>query len=217
LLAEDQPPAVLAMELANRLGEQAQEPRDDREARALISRLLKKRRLLLLLDNLTERRHVPFLIPDESRASVVITTRDRDCARFLRIQRPELVQQNIRLERFTEEEALALFRAMLGQDYRGKLRATYLAIAETLDFLPVALRPALNLMVFEPHHPADRLLARLREPELLALLEKGERHDRDRRKVAAVFALGGQWLPSDAHRRVLAHLARCAPGPVPLD
>ncbi len=217
LLAEDQPPPVLAMALANRLGEQVDEPRDDQAARSLITQLLKDRRLLLLLDNLTERRHVSYLIPDASRSAVVITTRDRDCAQFLRIQRPELSQEHIRLERFTKEEALALFRAMLGKNYQAQLEATYLAIADKLDFLPVALRPALNLMVFEPHYPAARLLARLREPELLALLAKGEDHDRDQRKVAAVFALAGPWLPSQTHRLVLAHLARCAPGPVPLD
>jgi len=214
---DDHTPMTFAMELARKLDQNPKEPSTPSGARMLVTQLLANQRLLLILDNLIHPVHAPYLLPLESPSAVVITTRNKDCLKLLKQKRGDLELSGINLKRFTPAEALSLFREILAEAYQEHSEPLYLKIAGVLGHLPVALRPALNLMVFSPRYSPDQLLEKLKSPELHDLLQKGAENDGDLRTVKAVFDLGQTWLPGPSHRKVLEHLACCGPGPVPLD
>ncbi len=51
--------------------------------------------------------------------------------------------------------------------FKQKIQQGYLEIARSLGFLPLALRQAISLMLFEPHYPARTLLKKLANEDRL--------------------------------------------------
>jgi tetratricopeptide (TPR) repeat protein len=193
------------------------EPADEKEAQALVTTILKKRRVLLILDNAVDWKDLRYMLPLESAAAIIVTTRSRDMHKHIRLTFSRFQVEEISLEKFTPEEALALFRAMLDQEYRPEEEEIYLQIAENLGFLPIALRQAISLMLFGPHYSAPMLRDKLKKEDRLALLGKGQAvEESDSRAVEAVFDLSSPLLTNEL-TEALKYLSVCAPGPVPLN
>ncbi|MDJ0842212.1 MAG: SIR2 family protein [Acidobacteriota bacterium] len=203
-------PSAFAVQLARRLNLEIDEPRDKQEARQHISRILQDRRTLILLDNLTNRDAAQWLLPDDSPSCFIITTRNREIGKALVVDRPDIQLTPIHLEAFTQAETLQLFRKVLREDYHEDSEEDYLALAERLGFMPIALRLALNLMIFPPRWSAKHI----RETELSRLDAGGD--CRDLRTLEAVFNLADPYFKDERAKEVLRLLAQCAPGPVPL-
>jgi tetratricopeptide (TPR) repeat protein len=193
------------------------EPADEKEAQALVTTILKKRRVLLILDNAVDWKELRYMLPLESAAAIIVTTRSRDMHKHIRLTFSRFQVEEISLEKFTPGEALALFRAMLDQEYRPEEEEIYLDIAQNLGFLPIALRQAISLMLFGPHYSAPMLRDKLKKEDRLALLGKGQAvEESDSRAVEAAFDLSSPLLTEELVE-ALKYLSVCAPGPVSLD
>jgi len=210
-------PVSFAMALAECLEVKLTEPADAEAALQVVAYLLRDRNCLILLDNVEKWDDLRYMIPQQTSAAFLVTTRNRDIYRKLRNFYAGLQVEEIPLEKFTEDEALALFCRMMGQEYREEDRGIYLEIARDLGYLPIALRQAISLMVYTPHYRAGELRDKLKGDERLALLRRGcAEVESDTRVIEAVFDLSAQVLTKEM-REALALLAVCSPGPVPLD
>lgn len=215
--ADEHTPASFAMHVARLLKQPIEEPADAEEAQALITALLKERRLLLVLDNAVDWKDLRFMLPMETAASIIVTTRDREMHKRIRLNCPGLDLEEIALEKFTKAEALDLFRRMLADEYNSCEQDAYLQIACNVGFLPIALRQAITLMLFGPNYPASVLLEKLQKEDRLDVLRRGAlEDDSDERAVEAVFDLSSPLLHQDL-LEALQYLSVCAPGPAPLD
>ncbi|MDJ0838291.1 MAG: TIR domain-containing protein [Acidobacteriota bacterium] len=203
-------PSAFAGQMARRLNLEMDEAKDEREAQQHISRMLQDRYALILLDNLTDRDAAQWLLPDEGPSCFIITTRNREIGKALKMQRRDVPITSIHLEAFHPDEALELFREVLDEDYRTEQEADYLALAERLGFMPIALRLALNLMIFPPRWSAERI-----REEALSRLDNNQKLS-DLRTLEAVFNLTDPYFEDEKAKEVLRLLAQCAPGPVPL-
>ncbi|MCP5106387.1 MAG: hypothetical protein GY950_23580 [bacterium] len=214
---DEHSPMSFAVYLAGQLGVPVTEPADEVSAQALVTALLKKRHALVILDNAVEWKRLRYMLPEETGSCILVTTRGRNMCRHIRLAFSGLDVEEISLETFTREEALALFRRMLGTGYRAGEEETYAAIAENLGFLPIALRQAISLMLFGLQYPAPRLLEKLRAEDRLGLLRKGTAvEESDCRTLETVFDLSTPLLTPELIE-ALECLAVCAAGPAPLD
>jgi tetratricopeptide (TPR) repeat protein len=194
-----------------------EEPVDAESARALVTRLLQDRQCLVILDNALDWNNIKYMLPLRTGSTLLITTRNRDIYRHLRLKCKQLGVGEISLEEFTPGEALALFKEMLGTEYEEAEKDIYLDIARNLGYLPIALRQAISLLVFAPHYRAKELLDKLAGEDRLELLRKGQAaEDSDSRVTETVFDLSSPLLTGEL-LETLEYLAICAPGPVPLD
>lgn len=212
-------PMMIAQMLARRLHVPADEPPDAVAAQALVSRLLAERSCLLILDNAGDWLRFRYVLPQKTTSVLIVTTRNRQLFQCIRLlyHRLPLEVRELHLEMFSGAEALKLFRAMLGPAYREGEERDYLAIAEKLGFLPIALRLAITRMVFSPRHSAATLLERLRGDKRLNVLRAGEiAAPDDCRSIEAVYDLSSP-LIDEKMAAALDFLAVCAPGPAPLD
>ncbi len=214
---DEHTPMSFAVYLAGQFGEPVTEPPDEVSAQAQVTALLEDRHALVILDNAVDWKNLRYMLPGETRSSILVTTRGRDMCRHIRQGFSELEVREIRLETFTPAEALALFRRMLGGDYETGEEETYLSVSENLGFLPIALRQAISLMLFGPHYTASRLLEKLRAEDRLGLLRKGTAvEESDCRTLETVFDLSSTILTPELIE-TLEYLAICGVGPVPLD
>ena len=215
---DEHTPISFAMHLARHFNLlNVPEPADEKEAQALVTAILKKRRVLLILDNAVDWKKLRYMLPLESAAAIIVTTRNREMHTHIRLMFSRFRVEEISLEKFTPGEALALFRAMLDREYRPGEEEIYLDIAGNLGFLPIALRQAISLMLFGPHYSATKLRDKLKEEDRLDLLGKGQAvEESDSRAVEAVFDLSSPLLTEELIE-ALKYLSVCAPGPVPLD
>jgi hypothetical protein len=215
--ADEYTPMSFAMHLASLLDLKPAEPPDKESSRALVTAMLKERRALLVLDNAIDWESLVWMLPSETACMILVTTRDRDMYDRLRLKCPGLPMHKINLERFTRDEALALFRRVLGDGYEEGEEGVYLEIAGNLGFLPLALRQALSLMRFGPHYTAEALRDRLAGEGRLEVLRKGAAETgSDERTVESVFDLSTGLLTGEL-TEALEYLSVCAPGPAPLD
>jgi len=205
-----------AVELAKTMEiTQPEEPPDDIAARAMITRLLAEKRFLILLDNVTEERAILDCLPQGSPCSFLITTRNTDLTKRLRLERADLtLAEPIHLEAFTETEALALFVNVLGADFQEHQRDAYLNLANQVQRLPIALRLALNLMVFPPHWSAERVTTELAEGGAKQI-DRGAEEGTDLRTLEVVYDLADPFSPDQNARDILRQMAQCAEGPIP--
>ncbi|UCH98446.1 MAG: SIR2 family protein [Candidatus Aminicenantes bacterium] len=214
---DEHTPVSFAMHLAAQLKVQVDEPPDPVSARALVTGLLKDRQCLLILDNAVDWNNLQYMLPMRTGSTLLVTTRNRDMYRHLRLKFKEVRVHEIPLEKFTPEEALALFQQMLETEYRDSEKDIYLEIADNLGYLPIALRQAISLMVFTPHYQASVLRDKLAGENRLALLRKGQvAEDSDSRVIETVFDLSSPLLTGEL-KETLEYLSICSPGPVPLD
>jgi hypothetical protein len=214
---DEHTPISFAVHLAALLNEPVDEPADAESARALVTHLLKDRQCLLILDNAVDWNNLQYMLPIRTGSTLLVTTRNRDMYRHLRLKCKQLRVHEIPLEKFTPEEALALFQKMLETEYRDMEKDIYLEIADNLGYLPIALRQAISLMVFTPHYRASVLRDKLAGENRLALLRKGQAaEDSDSRVIETVFDLSSPLLTGELIE-TLEYLAVCSPGPVPLD
>ena len=214
---DEHTPVSFAVHLASLLHQPMEEPADVESARELVSRLLLHRQCLVILDNAPDWHHIKYMLPEGTASTILITTSTRDMYRHLRLQCTALRVHEIRVEKFTPQEALDLFKAMLAEEYREAEENIYQEIAANLGYLPIALRQAISLMVFTPHYRAEELRERLGGEDRLEWLRKGQAaEDSDSRAIAAVFDLSSPLL-NDQLVETLEYLAVCSPGPVPLD
>ncbi|MFC2146615.1 SIR2 family protein [Acidobacteriota bacterium] len=214
---DEHTPVSFAMHLAAQLHEGVEEPPDEVSACALVTRLLQDRQCLVILDNALDWNNIKYMLPMRTGSTLLITTRNRDMYRHLRLKCKEIQVREISLEKFTPKEALALFREMLEAEYHEPEADIYLEIADNLGFLPIALRQAISLMVFTPHYRAVELRDKLAGENRLELLRKGKAaEDSDSRVIETVFDLSTPLLTGELVE-TLEYLAVCSPGPVPLD
>jgi tetratricopeptide (TPR) repeat protein len=214
---DEHTPVSFAVHLAAQLDEQVEEPVDEVSACALVTRLLQDRQCLVILDNALDWNNIKYMLPMRTAATLLITTRNRDMYRHLRLKCKQLRVHEISLEKFTHKEALALFKEMLGKEYEEAEQDIYLEIAHNLGYLPIALRQAISLMVFTPHYRAKELRDKLAGENRLELLRKGNAaEDSDSRVIETVFDLSSSLLTGEL-LETLGYLAICSPGPVPLD
>jgi len=210
-------PMSFVMHLASQFNlTDVEEPADPEAAQGLVTAILRDRHALVILDNASNWIELRRMLPTQTRSTILVTTRNRDIYRHLRLHCREMAVGEIPLKNFNQNEALQLFQKMLGGDYSPKEEDTYLGIAENLGFLPLALRQAISLMLFGPHYPAVRLLEKLKSEDRLALLKKGQAAEgSDSRTIETVFDLSSDLLSKDL-TETMEYLAVCAPGPVPL-
>jgi len=211
-------PISFVMQLAAEFNlKDVEEPPDKETAKRLVTAILKDRQALLILDNAVKWQNLRYMLPFQTKSTILITTRNRDIFRHLRLHcRENMPVEEVSLEIFSEPEALQLFREMLNSDYHGKEKDTYLKIAATLGFLPLALRQVISLILFGPHYTAERLLEKLENEDRLALLKKGHAAEgSDSRTIETVFDLSPDLLTKEL-TETMEYLAVCAPGPVPL-
>jgi len=214
---DEHTPVSFAMALAGYLGAKIQEPESNEKALQDVTRLLQNRHCLLILDNAENWEDLRYMVPERSRASILVTTRNRDFHRKIRNHYPQLKSEEIPLERFTEKEALALFQRMLAEEFQEEEKEIYLEIAASLGYLPIALRQAVSLMVYTPHYRATELRDKLKGESKLDLLRQGcAEAESDSRVIETVFDLSAPVL-TDELKKVLTLLAVCAAGPVPID
>ena len=214
---DEHTPVSFAVHLAAQLGQGVEEPIDAESAQRLATRLLQDRQCLVILDNAPDWNNIKYMLPLRTGSTLLITTRNRDIYRHLRLKCKQLRVGEISLEKFTPGEALALFKEMLGTEYKEAEKDIYLDIARNLGYLPIALRQAISLMVFTPHYRAKELLDKLAGEDRLELLRKGRAvEDSDSRVIETVFDLSSPLLSAEL-RETLEYLAICAPGPAPLD
>ncbi|MGD2086193.1 MAG: tetratricopeptide repeat protein [Candidatus Aminicenantes bacterium] len=214
--ADEHTPVSFAIALAKHFGIPCDESADNEAALRSITRILQKRHCLLILDNVEKWEDLQYMIPRQTNAVILVTTRNRDIYHRLRNFFIRHQVKEIRLEKLSEIEALALFRQILGEGYQEPEIEIYLEIACILDYLPLALPQAISLMVYRPHYPARKLLELLRT-EPLPLLRKGsDATEIDSRVVEAVFDLARPQLRRELIE-VLEMMAVCKEGPVPAD
>ena len=105
----------------------------DMEVRASVVRtLLIKKKVLFILDNVTQKNKLHLLLPTTSSAGIILSSREKDL----------LLGKNvlsIPIAIFTKEEVLALFQKVFNEKYININRKTVLAISEKVGYLPLAL------------------------------------------------------------------------------
>jgi len=216
---DDYSPMSFAMHLANDLNIKIEEPADPGSAQLIVTRLLADRRSLLILDNAWDWNRLKYMLPVQTQSTIIVTTRNREIYQRMRqmYYTEGMPVHHVGLETFTEEEALRLFGAMLGEGYNEKEKDRYLGIAGKLGFLPIALKQAIALMVYAPRYTAGQLLDKLEKEDGLKLLRKGaEVEHEDRRIIETVFDLSSPLLTQEMIE-TLEYLAGCSAGFVPLD
>ena len=212
-VAELEPPAFAKI-LAEELGMNEPEPPDNESANALVSRIMAERYMLLVLDNAESWDNLRWMLPRSTPSMILVTSRFREL--FNRMNSyyasGSAAVHDIRLERFSEEEALAMFKKRLNRDYRQRDEALYLEISGYLGFLPLALGQAIALMTYGPHYSAARLAGKLAEENRLELLNHGAKlADSDKRTIETVYDLSSGLLDAQL-TETLEFLAVCAPG-----
>jgi ATP-dependent DNA helicase RecG len=214
---DEHTPMSFAVYLAHQFNLRVDEPTDGGAAQRLVTSILKDRHALLILDNAVDWKNLKYMLPLETRSTILVTTRNRELYDRVRIQFPGFQMHEIALEKFTEVEALDLFRKMLGKKYNKDEERIYLEIAGNLGFLPLALRQAISLIIFGPGYTAARLLEKLENEDRLELLRKGKAAaESDELTVESVFDLSSPLL-TPGLIEALEYLAACSPGPVPLE
>ncbi|NQZ09540.1 MAG: AAA family ATPase, partial [Algicola sp.] len=215
---EGMSPQAFAVKLNGLLNQPPSEPADVEQAQLQITHLLNEHQILLLLDNVIDANELLQVLPQSCKSSIIVTSRDLDLADAVRITRPNLHVSDSFLEVFNGKECLSLFEQLLGGKYQTEQEDTYLAIAEQLGFLPIALRLAISTLIFGPRHSPTQLLSILKSDQKLKLIDTALKHDAnsDERSIFAVFDLSAPLL-DESLKQTLAELAVCAPGPVPVD
>jgi tetratricopeptide (TPR) repeat protein len=217
--ADEHTPVSFAMSLAKHFKIRYAEPADNEAALRTITRILQNHHCLLILDNVEKWEDLQYMIPLQTTAVILVTTRNRDIYHKLRNYFTHHRVEEIRLEKLSESEALALFRQILGEGYQEAEVEIYLEIARTLGYLPLALRQVISLMVYTPHYPArelrDRLYASGRD-RLKLLIQGSDASECDSRVIEAVFNLADPQLSGELIE-VLEMMAVCKEGPVPAD
>ncbi|MFD9006310.1 BTAD domain-containing putative transcriptional regulator [Streptomyces sp. NPDC059582] len=186
---------VTAHEILSRflrsLGVPGEQIPDDLEERtALYRSLLADRRVLVVLDNARTYAQVRPLLPGGKRCCVLATSRD---------QMEDLLtwpsRARIHLGPLSEEEAVDLLTAIVGERRIAPARADAARLVELCDRLPLALRIAAARLASKPHWTARYLVGRLSdERRRLDELSQGES------QVRASLALSYRYLPSEAAR-----------------
>ncbi len=219
---DDISPQSFAVKLAGLLKQNLSEPLSEPSTAEMalqhINYLLNQQPILLLIDNVNDSQKLLAVLPSQCKSSIIITSRDQDLGKLLKMKRRNLKVSSSHLLAFNETEAFELFQQILDDDYQHDCASTYLAIAKQVDFLPIALRLALSLMIFGPRFSAAQLLAALQSEQKFDLMDEALNVDANygERSIAAVFDLSTPLL-SDQLKQTLAELAVCAPGPVPQD
>jgi len=105
----------------------------DMEVRASVVRtLLIKKKVLFILDNVTQKNKLHLLLPTTSSAGIILSSREKDLLLGKNIL-------SIPIAIFTKEEVLALFQKVFNEKYIKVNKKIILAIAEKVGYLPLAL------------------------------------------------------------------------------
>ena len=207
-----------AKALAAKVGANQLDINTDEQATSFINHTLNQQRLLILLDNVDEGNVLLKLLPQTYRSCLIVTSRDNELKKLIKLKRKQLNFNAIELEKFSEDEALELFKELLDDEYSAQDEQIYLAIAQKVDFLPIALRLAITTMVFGNQYSADELLKLLNNKSYLTVSEHAKKLDfnDNERSILAVFDLSTPLL-TDELKYCLALVAVCEQGPVPED
>lgn len=192
-------------------------PPGPKTAQSQLTNILEKHKMLLLLDNAVDVDDLHYMLPLQTESVILITTRNRDIYDYLRLHFPGLSIHKISLKKFTEKESMDLFEEMLGDHFKSADNESYLQIAKILDFLPLAMRQAISLMLFRPHYTAKGLKEKLSSEDHFELLSKAQLVDGvNYQQLETLLDLSTSKLMTKS-MDILEYLSLCAPGPVPGD
>ncbi|TYB47513.1 helix-turn-helix domain-containing protein [Nonomuraea sp. PA05] len=171
-------------------------PGDEEERAGHYRALMRKRRCLIVLDNVAHESQVRPLLPPDGAAMIIVTSR-RTLAGL------EGVRQ-IPLAPLSGEETVDLLRAIVGEERTGPDPAGLTRLARLSGNLPLAVRIVGNRLQSRPGWTPSQLAGRLDDEERrLEALAAGDL------AVAAAFALSYQQLSATA-RLVFRRLALAA-------
>ncbi len=216
--ADEQSPQFFANSLSNHFDILIKEPESKEAAQKAITNILREKQAIIILDNVVEWDNLKYLLPSETLSTILLTTRNRDIAKRIRINvNDKLKKESLALEIFTQPEVEDLFRKML-DNYNPNDHHLYLDIAKSLGFLPLALRQALMLVLFGENYTIQELRDKLIQDERLDLLRQGHQLDstEENRSIEVVFDLSSNLL-KPRHLKILQYMATCSPGPIPLE
>ena len=126
-------PMAFAKALADRLGDSRREFNLE-DAKTYIKHQLNAQRLLILLDNVDKGQVLLDLLPDNYQSCLIVTSRDTHLKKLLKLSRKQLNLCAIELDKFSQDEALELFKQLLDDEFEPDQQDTYLAIAEKVDY-----------------------------------------------------------------------------------
>ncbi|MEV8375479.1 NB-ARC domain-containing protein [Kribbella sp. NPDC056861] len=159
-------PLELLQRLLRALGvQESQIPREVAEAAARYRSALAGRKLLVLLDDAASSDQVAPLIPGTSGSAVLITSRKQLTG--------VAGLRQLRLDVLSDQEALELFAAVLGEGRVEEEREAALAVARLCGHLPLALRIAAGSLSGQPDKKFRRLADELESSRAKVLSADG--------------------------------------------
>ena len=167
---------------------------------AFVRSLLADKRVLMVLDDVVDNRQLELLLPGSPCCAVLVTSRLTNLPALLG-------SESARLDRFTHQEAEALFRSALQGRKPERLDAGPKALADVIDLcggLPLALAVAAGWLAANPNRSLSPLRSLLEDRQhRLNILKHADK------EVRAAFELSYDDLTDDLKRcfRCLAVLA----------
>jgi hypothetical protein len=122
---------------------------------AAVRELLAGKRALVVLDNVSDSAEIESLLPPSGPCAVLITTRRRNLTLAHGARR-------FHVEPFCQEESLALFTKVLGEETVARERSVLLELSELFGHLPLAIDIIACRLAYEPGWSAAALLTQLR-------------------------------------------------------
>jgi DNA-binding SARP family transcriptional activator/tetratricopeptide (TPR) repeat protein len=178
-------PAIIMKVFLTALGTPATHVPDSTEERAAALRhLLTDRKLLVILDNVLDARHVRPMLPAVSPCQVIITSRQQ-----LTSLAYHHGAERITVPLFSDDEAQALLRKRIGD----RPVAALAELAELCDRLPLALRIVSEHVAARSSVPVSDLVADLRQSS--RLLDAGQLGDDLTDSLRSVISWSYRALP----------------------
>ena len=186
------------------LGESTERiPEDEDQAAALLRTRLEGRRILLLLDNALDARHVRPLLPAAPGCAAIVTARDRMAGLIARDGAGTVVVRPL-----PEAEAVALVVAAMGERGAGEPPVAVSELAGLCAHLPLALRIAAANLATRPSYRLDDYVAALASGDRLTRLAVP---DDEQAAIRSAFEMSCGTLKPELRR--LFRLAGLVPGP----
>lgn len=162
------------------------------ERTGLFRSLVSGRRMVLVLDNARSEDQVRPLLPGTGSCAVVVTSRANLTGLVV-----DHGAEQVRLDVFSEDEALAALRTLIGPRVEAEPAAA-LELVRRCAHLPLALRIASGLILSEPDATVGELAEELSDEQArLDVLDSG---DDPRTAVRSVFSWSYRQLPPEAAR-----------------
>ena len=117
---------------AHSYGEDVNQFRDISSRSQVVRSLLSNKRILIILDNVTQNEQIEYLVPNNNRNHLIITSRVKH---YKSISNAKIID----VEKFTEEEAYLVFEKKLGSGYSKKNKKILIKLSNRVNRLPLAV------------------------------------------------------------------------------